>query len=250
MQVKLKLGWHSTGNGEGSYGLLDAALAAISSGALLAQIQFVVCTREEGEAAGSDNFIKLVKQNNIPLITLSWRRFRQQRKGAPPNEVRAAYENELAQQIGARQTDWAIMAGYMLISQTLHKQRPTLNLHPALPNGPRGAWPDVVNSLIETNAERSGVTLHEVSDEVDAGRVVAYCEYSLRSAELAPLWRDKAGDPDALRKALRAQIVRVERRFLRDALIELARNPHLDNRQIQLSADADGSASRPSLKAV
>ena len=50
----LRLGWFSTGRGEGSRGLFTCVKDAIDRGELDAEISFVFCNREAGEHAGSD----------------------------------------------------------------------------------------------------------------------------------------------------------------------------------------------------
>ena len=67
----LRLGWFSTGRGEGSRGLLTAALDAIDSGRLNAQIEFVFVNRERGQHEGTDRYMDLVESRGIPLVTLS-----------------------------------------------------------------------------------------------------------------------------------------------------------------------------------
>ena len=49
-----RLGWFSTGRGEGSRGLLKTVQDTIVSGDLEAQIEFVFCSREYGETEATD----------------------------------------------------------------------------------------------------------------------------------------------------------------------------------------------------
>ena len=37
----------------------------------------------------------------------------------------------------------------MLITKKIHNEHATYNLHPALPNGPKGKWDEVINELID-----------------------------------------------------------------------------------------------------
>ena len=75
----LKLGWFSTGRGEGSRELLRLVQEHIAAGDLPATIEFVFQNRERGEAEGSDQFQDLVRSYGIPLVTLSSQRFRKER---------------------------------------------------------------------------------------------------------------------------------------------------------------------------
>ena len=70
-----KLGWFSTGRGGGSRALLTRMHDEIEKGNVKARIEFVFCSREPGDAEGSDTFIKLVESHHIPLVCLSAKRF-------------------------------------------------------------------------------------------------------------------------------------------------------------------------------
>jgi methionyl-tRNA formyltransferase len=72
--------------------------------------------------------------------------------------------------------------GYLLRRAALQSAPRALNLHPALlPHG-RGANPDVWAIVESTPA---GVSLHEMSEEVDAGDVLAQCEVSVSVSDTA-----------------------------------------------------------------
>jgi hypothetical protein len=71
-----KIGWFSTGRGPGSRNLLKTILDNIVSGALNAEVSFVFCSREQGEAEGSDIFLKMVKDHGLNLTSFSSRKFK------------------------------------------------------------------------------------------------------------------------------------------------------------------------------
>ena len=68
----LKIGWFSTGRGEGSLGLLQSALDAIDSGDLPAELAFVFVNRVKGQTKRTDRFLELVQSHGIPLIPPSF----------------------------------------------------------------------------------------------------------------------------------------------------------------------------------
>lgn len=70
-----RIGWFSTGRGQGSMNLLNAMVKAISDGDVKGTLAFVACSREQGEAEGSDRYIKRVQDCGIPLITFSSKKF-------------------------------------------------------------------------------------------------------------------------------------------------------------------------------
>ena len=130
----LRLGWFSTGNGEGSYGLLKAALDAIDSGKLNASIEFVFCNREKGQTAGSDRFIDFAESRGIPVVTLSSRRFRREHDNRRWSELREDFDRAVLGLIEQFEVDITVNAGYMLIAPLLCQEPLMINLHPALPS--------------------------------------------------------------------------------------------------------------------
>ncbi len=193
--MTLRIGWFSTGRGEGSRRLLMAAVEAVQQGDLDAEIAFVFCNRERGEYEATDGFLDLAASFGIPCLTLSSRRFRRERGGAlsKPGEPlpawRAGYDREVAQLVAQHPFDVGMLAGYMLVfTREMSARYPLLNLHPAEPGGPVGTWQEVTWQLIDRRAERSGVMVHLATEALDEGPVVAYCSYSLRGPMFAPLW--------------------------------------------------------------
>ena len=177
----LKLGWFSTGRGEGSCNLFSTALEHTRSGYINADIQYVFCNREPGEYRGSDRFHSLVEESNTPLITLSSRRVVKERGASGFNEVRKAYDSEAIKLLDTFQIDLAVLAGYMLFTSELMCQKLSMiNLHPAPPNGPVGSWREVIWELIEQKAPRGGVQIQLATMDWDRGPVITYCTFPLR----------------------------------------------------------------------
>jgi folate-dependent phosphoribosylglycinamide formyltransferase PurN len=196
-QAPLKLGWFSTGRGEGSYGLLKAAVDAISSGELAATIEYVFTNREKGQASGSDRFIKYVESLSVPLVAFSSRRFRREHGNRPWPELRDDFDRAVLDLIGRFEVDVTVNAGYMLIAPLICQRTLMINLHPALPGGPIGIWQDVILELIQKRAEESGAMVHIVTEEVDGGPVLSYCRFGLQGAGMAGLWEETSNLPPA-----------------------------------------------------
>lgn len=191
-----QVGWFSTGRGPGSRGLLTAVQDRIREGKLRAAISFVFCSREPGEAPGSDQFIRLAKSYGLPLVCFSSRRFRRDLKARAPDEWRLQYDREVMQRLeaeGLRQ-DLCVLAGYMLVvgSEMCRRYR-MVNLHPAAPGGPKGAWQEVIWQLIEQKAISTGAMMHLVTPELDQGPPVAYCTFSLRGGPFDRRWKEIEG---------------------------------------------------------
>ncbi|MCY4575255.1 MAG: formyltransferase family protein [Chloroflexi bacterium] len=196
----LRIGWLSTGRGPGSRGLLAAAHKAIDDGGLNASIDYVLCTRARGEAEGSDLFLDQAESHGLTTVSLSLRDYRQHRAQNP--SWRDRYNADLLSVIQDRPVDALVFAGLMLIvSEDIVNAYPTLNLHPALPGGPVGAWQDVIWELIATQAEETGVMVQLSTAEVDRGPVIAWCRFAIRGPEFDSLWDDIAGQSlDTLRQ--------------------------------------------------
>jgi len=195
----LRIGWFATGRGEGSQKLLRAAVDAIRDRSLDAQISFVFCNRERGQAPATDIFLDQIQSYGIPLITLSDRQFRREhggevaRMGEPLPPWRHDFDREVAESLEPFPYDIGMLAGYMLITTApLYDSHPLLNLHPAAPGQPAGTWQEVTWKLIEQRADHGGVRIHLVTGELDAGAIATYCTYPLRGGSIDLLWRDAA----------------------------------------------------------
>lgn len=193
-----QVGWFSTGRGPGSRGLLTAAHERIREGRLEAAIGFVFCSREPGEAPGSDQFIELVKGYRIPLVCFSSRRFRRDLKARSPDEWRLEYDREVMGRLRAEglSADICVLAGYMLVvGREMCRRYKMVNLHPAAPGGPKGTWQEVIWQLIEERAAGTGAMMHLVTPELDQGPPVAYCTFSLRGGSFDRHWQEIEGLP-------------------------------------------------------
>jgi phosphoribosylglycinamide formyltransferase 1 len=192
----LRIGWFSTGRGEGSQKLLRAAIEAIREGRLDAEIAFVFSNRERGQSEATDTFFDQVEGYRLPLLTFSDAKFRKAsggpiaRKGQPLPAWRGEYDRAVVELLQPFEFDLGMLAGYMLIStEPLFSYRPLLNLHPAAPGGPKGTWQDVTWQLIDQRAESSGVYIHRSTAVLDEGPVVTYCTFPLRGPTIDLLWR-------------------------------------------------------------
>ena len=202
----LKLGWMSTGRGETSLNLLRAVCEDIAAGKLDARISFVLSNREPGEAAQTDLLFDYARAQHLPLICESSSRFKQRNPGP---DWRTRFDHLLASRIEEFEVDLFFMAGYMLIvSDFLCRQYVMLNLHPALPDGPKGTWREVMAELAEMDAARTGAMVHVVTPELDRGPTASYFSFSLEPEPFASLRR--SGDTNALADEIRKHEVRRE----------------------------------------
>jgi len=193
--VVYKIGWFSTGRGPGSRGLLKTTLKNINSGIINAQISFVFCSREQGEAEGSDLYLKMVKDNGLKLISFSSRKFKpEMRKQGKENPAimrqwRIEYDREIMSRLHHYTSDINVLAGYMLIvGEEMCEKYDLINLHPAAPDGPAGTWQEVIWKLIGERALQSGVMIHLATKELDKGPPITFCTFPLRDPFIDSLW--------------------------------------------------------------
>jgi len=181
-----RLGWFSTGRDKAARDLLAVVQRSIALGEIEAEIAFVFCNREPGEAEESDLFLKLVKSYGLPLICFSYRNFKAD-KGAG----RLEYDQEVMKRLQGFHPDLCVLAGYMLIvGEEMCRRYNMINLHPAAPGGPKGTWQEVIRQLTESNADTTGVMMHLVTPELDMGPPVTYCTFPIKGEPFDKYWRE------------------------------------------------------------
>ena len=104
---------------------------------------------------------------------------------------RDEYGKELRRLTSEYDMDLGILAGYMLwMDDETCEQYDMLNLHPALPDGPKGTWQEVIWQLIREDADEQGAMLHICTPEWDRGAPLTYCKFSIRGDGYDDLWND------------------------------------------------------------
>ncbi len=161
-----------SGNGSNLQAIIDACAA----GALPAQVVLVVSNR--GSAFG----LTRAERAGIPTRCFPWKPYRD--AGRP----RAAYDADLAGLVAGSAADLVVLAGWMHVLSpaflTPFSGR-VLNLHPALP----GSFPgtDAIARAFEAfgrgEITHTGVMVHWVVPEVDAGPVIATTEVPIYPAD-------------------------------------------------------------------
>ncbi len=191
-----KLGWFSTGRGPGSRNLLRAVMEEKENGNLDADISFVFCNWDNTEEPNSRKeqrqmFFDMIEEYNIPLVTLSWKSFMPELRESDESAWRVEYGKELRRLTSPYEFDLGILAGYMLwMDDATCKEYDMLNLHPALPDGPKGTWQEVIWKLISENADEQGAMMHMCTPEWDRGAAITYCGFPIRGNEYDLLWKN------------------------------------------------------------
>lgn len=174
-----KIGWFSTGRDQAACDLLTSVYEKIQNKEIpRSAISYVFCNREVGESEESDKFLGLVVSLGIPLVTVSSAKFDPELRKDNLSLWRARYYAKVRDSLKRFNDDIRVLAGYMLIldSETC-AEKPSINLHPALPGGPQGTWQEVIWQLIENKRHESGVMVHLVTPELDRGPALTFCRY-------------------------------------------------------------------------
>lgn len=202
----LSIGWFSTGRDQAARDLLQVVYRSITSGEIPeSEISFVFCNRDRGESAESDLFAETVDSIGLPLVTFSSTSFQTGRRSKGLEEEsrgrsetiqqwRRDYDREVMRRLGKYDVHLGVLAGYMLIvGEEMCQKYDLINLHPALPGGPKGTWQEVIWQLLENRASETGAMIHLVTPELDQGPPLTFCRFSLRGEHFDPLWQDLEG---------------------------------------------------------
>ncbi len=197
-----EIGWFSSGRDEAARDLLQVVFDEIQSGSIKGQISFVFVSRDRGERPESDEFIRLAESFGLDVVCLSHREFEPEMRKAGLRESRelgkdspllidwrSKYDKQVMGRLAGYRADLIVLAGYMLIlSPDMCRKYDMINLHPALPGGPKGTWQEVIWQLLEEEAEKTGVMMHLITPELDAGPAITYCKFGISGDEMRSLW--------------------------------------------------------------
>lgn len=218
-----RIGWFSTGRDPAARNLLQTVQEDLVLNNVPARIEWIFCHRETGDAVADDEyrqrelFFDMAAGMNIPVATLSHVKFMPELRkkglkespsaGEPSSaleEWRNLYGKEVVRTVAMLPpVDIIVMAGYMLIIGDPELDAfDMVNIHPALPWGPRGTWQEVIHQLISEEAHEQGIMIHLVTKTLDRGPVISYCKFAIQGEEWKQLWDQWKLDitPDAPRE--------------------------------------------------
>lgn len=187
--MTLRIGWFSTGRDQDAIDILARVHRVTAQGNLDARIEYVFSNRERGEAEISDRFLDFAAALGLPIASRSSARFLPDLRRKDRERWRRLYDEETLPLIAPFAVDVCVLAGYMLIaSDVLHRRYVMLNLHPAKPDGPKGAWEDVIWQTIADRQDEAGAMIHVATSQLDRGPVIGYCAFPIKGGAFAPLW--------------------------------------------------------------
>jgi phosphoribosylglycinamide formyltransferase-1 len=188
----VRIGWLSTGRDQAASNLLADVIARAQRDEVPLELGAVFSDRERGEEPESDRFLDLAERLGIPAVTLSSRQSwaEAQALGVSRADWRSTYHQGVAELLVPYNLGVLVLAGYMLVtSAELCRRFAILNLHPALPGGPKGMWQNVIWELLEAEAAETGGMIHLATAQLDRGPVVTYFRLPLRGPDWDPLWK-------------------------------------------------------------
>lgn len=161
-----------SGNGSN----LQAIIDAIHAGQLAARIELVVSNRRDAYG------LIRAKEVNIPTLYFPLKPYLES------GQSREQYDLALAERVAAYQPDLIVLAGWMHVLSAAFLERfpqRVLNLHPALPGCFAGthAIERAYAAFQRGEIDHTGIMVHWVVPEIDAGPVIATAEVPIYSAD-------------------------------------------------------------------
>lgn len=158
---------------------LQAVLDACAAGELPAEVVAVISNRRAAYG------LVRAERAGVPAVYFPLKAY------TDSGRTRAAYDNDLANLVAGYAPDLVVLAGWMHVLSPGFIDRfagRLINLHPALPGTFAGthAIERAFAAFQQGEMEHSGVMVHHVVPEVDAGPVI--------DSEVVPLWPDDSLD--------------------------------------------------------
>lgn len=228
--MEKKIGWFTTARDLAALELLRIVHSEIKSGFLPLKIAYVFVSKAKDEGEIPYKLIEEAERvMGLPVISFSALRFEPELRKKDLDTWRNLYHEEVFKRL-PEEVDFGMLAGYMWVaSKEFCEKIPLLNLHPALPGGPKGTWQEVIWQLISARAAETGIMIHRATYELDEGPPLTYVRFSLRTPEFIPLWqesetlllrlhlkglKEKEGEENKLFKKIREEGVKRELPFI------------------------------------
>ncbi|WP_428910663.1 phosphoribosylglycinamide formyltransferase [Niallia sp. Krafla_26] len=167
-----KIAVFASGSGTNFQAILDA----IQDGKLDCKVELLVCDKKGALC------IQRAEKANIPTFVFTAKQY----------ENKAAYEQEILQQLKTLDVEFIVLAGYMrLIGPTLLTgfQGKIVNIHPSLL--PAFPGKDAIGQAIRAGVKKSGVTIHFVDEGMDTGPIIDQQEVELDENETLESLQEK-----------------------------------------------------------
>lgn len=226
----IKIGWFTSARDWAALELLKIVYKEIQRGFLPLNIAYVFVSKDKNESEWIKEFIVEVEEKmKLPVVTFSANKFEPTLRRDTLEKWRDLYHEEVLKRL-PEEVKFGILAGYMwIVSSQFCKKIPLINLHPALPGGPKGTWQEVIWQLISARASETGIMMHQVTEELDEGPPLTYVRFPIRTQDFMPLWdeceklllkyhlkglKEKMGEKNPLFQKIREEGVKRELPFI------------------------------------
>jgi phosphoribosylglycinamide formyltransferase 1 len=159
-----KIAVFASGSGTNFQAIIDS----IQAGELDAKIELLVCDQKSAFC------VERAQKADIPVFVFTAKQY----------ENKAAYEQEILQQLQKFEVEFIVLAGYMrLMGHTLLNayQGKMVNIHPSLL--PAFPGKDAIGQALNAGVKKSGVTVHFVDEGMDTGPIIEQQEVDLDENE-------------------------------------------------------------------
>lgn len=157
---------------------MQAIIDAIQNQELNAHISLVISNKKEAY------ILERAKSNNIENIFISAK-----------NKTREEYDKIVADEINKYKPDLILLIGYMrILSKGFVNsfKNKILNIHPSLlPKHPGLMDLAVHQAVIDARDEETGCTIHEVTEEVDNGKIILQLKCKVDKTDSAEELKEK-----------------------------------------------------------
>ncbi len=188
-------GWWSTGRDRDAINLFETVRDAVERGTVPGKIAYCFLSREKGESKTSDELADCCEASGVQVFSLSAKGFRPELRNKDRGKWRNEYHHKVLGLLRGMETDIVVLAGYMwVVSPEVCEKLNVINLHPAAPSGPAGTWQEVIWTLLENDADETGVMMHLVTPELDKGPPVTFCSFEIKGMEWNSLWKQFEND--------------------------------------------------------
>ena len=195
--MSLKIGWFISDEDPKSHELFTNTYQEIQDLHLDVSTSYLFYDQCQGGKKKKDPFLASLKNLGINSICLSSEEFRGKIRSLQTDEgslddLQDKYYSQVMKKISQYPIDIALFVGYTLpVSIEFINTHTTLRFRPALPNGPSGDRSTIIWQVIGTRALKSGSTMDLLTEyNPERGIPLTYCDYSIKSEDFFPLWRD------------------------------------------------------------
>lgn len=167
------------------------------------EVPFILSTRQKGENPTTDQILKDLEKERIPVICVSTRIHRESRS----KDWRDNYGSEVLEKLYPfLPTDLVFAFGDMTIwPKIMCEKLRGLNLHPDLPGRFKGEWYNVIAQIVENRSEKAGVMIHLLTPELDKGPMITTCNFLLTDPPFDKLWDTLPKNPDGIKELIEEQ---------------------------------------------